>query len=144
MSHAPYSKARTLLRAVPRAQCGRSAMAVGFLRCFKRSFLFRCRFCLEALFPFGLLHAVDDFPRLVLAQYNSFFRGPLAVPIAETIATKAGQDHQLHVLHVGPRAKMLHQTAEHGGLDFCARGFVHDQPPMFTTILDRAPFTLTE
>src|SRR6185437_548313 len=79
----------------------RDLLAVGLLRMFECRLFFGCDFGLVFLLPFGSRHAIDDFARLIFFQRNAFFRGCLAIPIAQTIAAEASSNHQIDVLHIG-------------------------------------------
>ena len=74
--------------------------------------------------PFLVGHAVDDLPRFRVGQPDALRLGFLAIPAAEAIPAKAGEVHQVDVLHVGSLAQMLNQAAECGGFQFGGGGGV--------------------
>src|SRR3954471_5173815 len=72
----------------------------------------------------GLIgHAVDSFAALVLAHRHALGVGRFLEPVRQAVAAEAGEVHQLDILHVSPRAKVLDQAAEHRGLQLRS-GFV--------------------
>src|SRR5262249_14398888 len=95
----------------------RSLMAL--LRRLERGELLRRRFLLMLGLPLRERLAVDALAGLILCHRLSALFGSLAIPVGEAVATEAGQDHQVDVLHVGARGiQMLQQAAERCGIEF--------------------------
>src|SRR6476646_7508740 len=96
--------------------------------------LFCARLLLILRLPVPVWHAVDDLTRVGIGVTNPLLLGRLAIPAAQAVPAEPREVHHVDVLHVGPLAQMLHQTAERGGLQFGA-GLVielrcgHDRPP---------------
>src|ERR1700722_7666017 len=85
--------------------------------------------------PFLARHAVNDLPRVWIAQAETFRLSRLTIPTAQAIPAEPRQIHQIDVLHVGPFAQMLDQAAERGSLKFglgggVRCGFGHGVPPV--------------
>src|SRR6516225_8104039 len=62
-------------------------------------------------------HAVDGLAALVLGHRHATSVGGVLDPIGKTVATEAGEIHQVDVLHVGARTQVLDQPAERGCLE---------------------------
>ena len=87
---------------------------------FERGLLFGRGFLLVLGAPLVVGHAVDDFAALLLAHRDALGVGCVFHPVGETVAAKAGQIHQIDVLHVSARTQVLDQAAVDGGFEFRA------------------------
>src|SRR3954447_10169879 len=109
---------------MPRVECG----------------LLRGRFFLLVLrLPLLIGHAVDLLAALVLSERNALSVGRFLHPVAEAIAAEAREIHQVDVLHLGARAQMLDEAAEHRGVEFGLGFFVEshgDFPALSAMIWD--------
>src|SRR5262245_38425349 len=70
--------------------------------------------------PFVIGHAVDSGTALILAQGQAPGVGRLLHPVGQAVAAEAGEIHQIDVLHVGARARVLDQAPEYGGFELGA------------------------
>src|SRR5260221_569393 len=80
------------------------------------------------LLPIVIRHAVDDLAGFRIAQRDALLLGRRAVPFGQTVAAKAGQVHQIEVLHVGALAQMRDQAPKRRSLEFSTRFVVHSDP----------------
>ena len=89
----------------------------------ERGQLFRRCLALVPCLPRAEWLAVDRGARLLAIHRDPALRRGFAVPVGEAVAAEAGQDHQVDVLHVGPRLEeVAAQAPEHGGFDLRGRG----------------------
>src|SRR3546814_17635290 len=79
---------------------------------FERSGLGAVHSGLIPRFPLAVRHAVNVFARLVLAHRRALGIGGFTQPVGQAVAAKAGQIHQIDVLHVGALAPVLKQTTK--------------------------------
>src|ERR1700675_4396038 len=82
---------------------------------------------LELRLPVVVSHAIDDLPRLFLAQRNALCGGSLLIPVGEAIPAKAGKRHEIDILHLDPLAQMLDEATEGGCFELDLRLLIHDR-----------------
>src|SRR5262245_55258996 len=80
-------------------------------------------------FPFFVRHAVNELAALLLAHRHAARVGRVLHPIRQAIATKAGEIHEIEVLHVGALTQMLDEAPESGCFEFGAGLIVHGRYP---------------
>lgn len=58
--------------------------------------------------------------RIGVLERHPGLGGGFVQPVAEAIAAKAANPHQIDILHIGARLQQRHQPAKGGGLDTVA------------------------
>src|SRR5690606_12974139 len=90
---------------------------------------------LELGLPSIVRHPVDPFARALEVELDASLLGGGGVPLAEAVAAKPGQVHQVDVLDVGPLLEVGDQAAERRGFHLGALrivgngGFAHAVTP---------------
>src|SRR5260221_7655591 len=82
------------------------------------------------LLPIVIRHAVDDLAGFRIAERDALLLGRRAVPLGQAVAAKAGQVHEIEVLHVGALAQMRDQVPKRRSLELRTRLVVHATPPI--------------
>ncbi len=65
----------------------------------------------------GIAHPINGSARRLLVERDAGFGGGFGEPVRQAVAAEAAVDHQVDVLHIGARLKVLDQTAERSGLN---------------------------
>src|SRR4029077_9232667 len=95
-------------------------------------------FLLVLRLPLLVRHAVDRRAARLLGKRHALFVGGVLPPVRQAVAAEAREIHQVDVLHVGARAQVLDQAAEHGGLELGLGFVVHNGVPRDLTEDKRA------
>ena len=90
------------------------------VRAGKSSQLIGAGFALVSGLPFGKRLAIDDFPRLLLAERLTTLFGRFAIPVGKAISAKTGLRHQIDVLYITARGQVLQQATKCSGFKFGA------------------------
>ena len=73
---------------------------------FEGFFLLGGRLFLVEPLPLAEIHAIDLGAGIVFGEFNALLAGGILIPIRQTIAAEARQNHQIDILHIAALAQV--------------------------------------
>src|SRR5699024_5785420 len=109
-----------------------AGIGVQMLRLFHARDLLGARLLLMLRLPVSIRHAVNALAGILITDFDTAQLGLGAKPFRQAVAAKAGQIHQIDILHVAALLQVGDQVAKGGGFNLDTGIFIHENSPWAT------------